>query len=294
MRAETPGPTGPFGRGAPGTDYVYRIDTRGRVVEDRNDHDPRSVSPLDLSYFFGNGPNGTLSWRDASGVTHPTTGKPPSVPFRDRSGRFWGLQGDFNESIGDSQLVVYEKPWRAGREVKLRQDNVTAAAAGCDGAVWALTRNGHVWRIDGGGRTARIVTALPVGTGRFGAEPYRDGGTFVAMRGGSVWLAASRTDILSAARAHLLHLGARGVIGELSPGQTDAFHTDGFFAIAEGPDSALWGYSRAHQRLARLSAQGTLTTYPAPQDQLGTLQLGPGPALWYMCDLELCSVPGNA
>lgn len=275
--AETPGTTG-YNHG-PGTDYIYRVSAAGHVLEERHDwRGDMMGSPVDLSYFFSAGPGSPQMWRDPSGISHTVPGAPADIYFRDLAGRFWRVLRYSNVSPGG--LWVSDGTQRGSRQVDIGRDRVTDAAAGCDGAVWALTTNGHIWRIDGGGRTARVVMSLPVGTGVFGSTPY-DGGSFTAMSDGSVWVLTARDD-LAVPSERLIHLGSDGLIGEAPPAVAATF-----LASAEGPDGALWAATLRHG-LVRLSAQGGVRSYPAPTTQY--LALDATGKLWFVCQPDLCTM----
>jgi hypothetical protein len=280
--AETPGTTG-YNNG-PGTDYIYRVSADGHVLEERHDwRGDMMGSPINLSYFFSAGPGSPQMWRDPSGVSHVIPGAPADIYFRDLAGRFWRVLRYSNVSPGG--LWVSDGTQAASKKIGLGRDSVATAAAGCDGAVWALTTNGHVWRVGGGGRTARVVMSLPTGTGVFGSTPYDDG-SLTAMSDGSVWLLTSRDDqtipISARLQIRLLHLGADGLIGEASPAVSAMFLT-----WAEGPDGALWAATVGH-RLVRLSAQGGVRSYPAPATQY--LALDAAGRLWFACQPYLCTM----
>ena len=188
VNAETPGTTG-YNNG-PGKDYIYRINVAGRVLEQRHDWEGDMMgSPIDLSYFFSAGPGSPQMWRDPSGASHTVPGAPADVYFRDLAGRFWRIFRRTDST--PSALWVSDRTQGGSMQIDMGRDQVTDAAAGCDGAVWAFTTNGHIWRIDSGGRTARVVMSLPHGAGASGSTPY-GGGAFTAMSDGSIWLATSR------------------------------------------------------------------------------------------------------
>jgi hypothetical protein len=282
VTAETPGSTG-YNNG-PGTDYTYRVSADGHVLEQRDDWEGDMMgSPIDLSYFFSTGPGRPQMWRDPSGASHTLPGASAGIYFRDLAGRFWQL---IHYADGrPSELWVSDETQRGSKKISLGRDSVATAAAGCDGAVWALTTNGHIWRIGGGGRTARVVMSLPTGTGVFGSTPYDDG-SITAMSDGSVWLSTSRTDptipISEQVQIHLIHLGADGLIGEASPAVAAMF-----LNWTEGPDGALWAGTAGHG-LVRLSAQGGVHSYPAPTTQ--NLALDAAGRLWFVCQPDLCSM----
>ncbi len=271
VEAETPGTTG-YNNG-PGQDHVYQVSAAGHVLAERHDWEGDMVgSPVDLSYFFSTGPGAPQLWRDPAGATHTVSGGPASasIYFRDTAGRFWWY-------VDHSGLWVGSGTVRGGRQVDLGRDHVITAAAGCDGAVWALTTNGHVWRVSHGGQTARVVLSLPTGTGVAGSAPYGEG-VITAVSDGSVWIDAGRVDQSSS--PPLIHLGAGGLIGEASAA-TSAMA----MAWAEGPDGALW-LSTAKDGLVRLSARGEARAYAAPLTQ--NLALDASGRLWFVCQPDLC------
>ena len=285
VTAETPGTTSNYGgRGGPGTDYEYRVDAGGRILEQRHDWaGTMSSSPIDLSYFFSGGPDQPLMWRDPAGASHPVPGDPAGIPFRDLAGRFWRL---VIYTDGRSELWVSDQTGRGSKKIDLGGDIVTAAAAGCDGAVWALASNGHIWRTGAGGQAARVVMSLPTGTGVFGSRPY-DSGRFTAMSDGSVWLATSRDDqtipISERTRTHFIHLSASGPIAEVSLPESAMFSD-----WTEGPGGALWAVDSGHG-LVRLSARGATRFYSAPAAGQ-FLVLGAGGKLWATCQSALCAI----
>jgi hypothetical protein len=276
--AQTPGTTGNDGRGGPGQQYEYRFDASGHVLEQRDDWEGSMAgSPIDLTYFYSDGPDQPLMWMDAAGVSRRAPITPYGIPFRDSAGRFWQL---IHYTNGPSQLLVN------GKQVNLGGDDVTTAAAACDGTVWALASDGHIWRIGDGGRTPRIVMSLPAGKGTFSSDPYNNG-EFLAMSDGTVWLGTSRDDptlpVAEQLQTHLFHLGPDGLIGEAPSAVAD------FSAWAEGPDGALW--LSGPNGLIRLPEHGPLRSYPAPWTQW-LVQDATG-RLWLVCQPDLCAVTLN-
>jgi len=286
VKAETPGTTnnGP-GLGGPGTDYVYRVDASGRILEHRQDWGVEGrYSSIDLTYFFSYGPGGPVMWRDQAGATHTVPGNPDGGLFRDLAGRFWQLVLYSDGRPG--ALWVSDETGHGSTKIDLGGDSLTAAAAGCDGAVWALASNGHIWRIGAGGQAPRVVMSLPVGTGVFGSRPY-DTGRFTAMSDGSVWLTTSRDDqtipISEREDLHLIHLDAHGPIAEVIRPLTATFSD-----WAEGPDGALWA-TELGSGLIRLSTRGVTSFYPAPAAGQFLTQDTRG-ELWTTCQPALCAL----